>query len=248
MNYDSAMTILARIKIDPAIGDGEPRVGKYSVQTLLEHRRAGQAYEELLAHYKDLFPDDILAAEAYPSAIQYQGSLTLRELVEQVRSCFVETRIPYSTNVETCEWILRDVYKILHATGPQNGHLALPRGDRPWNLLDRPSLLTPDARVYGQFLSLSWYNHDNLLLLQEYVDREELASEIGGGGGICNDYVTCLAVIENGTHLPYRLHYTDRLGERKTFNKLSQEASHEDSWYFDGLYRDVQIEWLDNPQ
>jgi uncharacterized protein (DUF433 family) len=153
------MTLLGRIRLDPAICGGEPSIGKYSVRSLLDHLQAGRTHEELLAHYEDLWEEDLIAVEGYASAIQYQGSLTIRELVEQVRRCFAETGLPSLAGTENCEWFLDHIYEKLDATGPQNHHLAIPRGKHHWQRLDRHSPLTPDLQVNGQFLTLSWLNH-----------------------------------------------------------------------------------------
>lgn len=58
--------LLARITIDPEIAHGKPviRGMRYSVQTILELLSAGMSFEEILADYPDLEPEDLMAALA----------------------------------------------------------------------------------------------------------------------------------------------------------------------------------------
>jgi hypothetical protein len=105
--------------------------------------------------------------------------------------------------------------------------------------------LSPDTRVYGEFLTLEWLNHDGLYVLSEYVDRQEMAAEITGGSGICNCYVAWMAAFERGELLPYRIRYTDLQGARKLLDKRLPERVPEDWDCETECYRDVVIDWLE---
>lgn len=56
-----------RITIDPAICHGKPTIRglRYPVETILELLSAGMSNDEILADYKDLEREDILAALSY---------------------------------------------------------------------------------------------------------------------------------------------------------------------------------------
>ncbi|QDU31478.1 hypothetical protein ETAA8_66360 [Anatilimnocola aggregata] len=231
------MSLLACIKIDPAICNGKPSVCHYSVEWLLSLLRAGHTHEEILAHYGDLWIDDLLAVEAYPAAAEYQGSITLRELVQQALPCFRET-MDFGFPAEF-------IYETLHASGPLNHHLTMRHGRFFCYVEPRTSPLSPDSRVFGQYMTLSWHSHDGFFRLSNYISRDELTYEVGGPAGICNSYTDCLAVFENGQLLPYRTHYTDLHGVRKVLDKRHEEHVPEDSEWFIELYRDVEIEWLE---
>lgn len=230
------MSLLTYIQIDPAVCGGEPSVKSYSVRSLLGLLQAGHTYEEILAHYEDLWDEHLLAVEGYASALQYQGSISLGELIERARPCFVEQMGD--------DWALSLVYQRLHCNSPLNAHLKMRHGRFFHYVEPRESPLSPDARVFGQFLTLDWRGHDGFLLLTNYISREEMKYEIGGGGGICNGYITSLAAFENGELLPYRAHYTDLHGARKVLDKQHEERFPEGWEEYSELYNDVEIEWL----
>lgn len=62
--YSEQMSRLERITIDPAICHGQPVVRglRYTVQSLLELLSSGMTMEDVLADYRDLDRDDLLAA------------------------------------------------------------------------------------------------------------------------------------------------------------------------------------------
>lgn len=230
------MSLLAHIKIDPAICDGLPSVGRYSVAQLVSLLQAGHEYEEILAHYEDLWPDDLLAAEGYAAAVQYQNSITLRELVEQARPCFREQT---GYDLEPA-W----VYEDLCTNSPLNLQLKKWRRQGVQYVTLRDTPLAPDVPVFGQFLSLQWLSHDGFFWLANYISRDEMTSEVSGLAGVFNGYIACLAPFESGKFLPYRAHYTDLQGARKVLDKLHEER-YPEGWDGDfDLYRDVKIEWL----
>jgi uncharacterized protein (DUF433 family) len=57
------MNLASRITIDPEICHGKPTIRglRYPVETILELLSSGMTSEEILADYKDLEPEDILA-------------------------------------------------------------------------------------------------------------------------------------------------------------------------------------------
>ena len=57
------MNLASRITIDPEICHGRPTIRglRYPVETILELLSSGMTSEEILADYKDLEPEDILA-------------------------------------------------------------------------------------------------------------------------------------------------------------------------------------------
>ena len=61
------MNLSERITIDPEICHGKPTIRglRYPVETILELLSSGMAVEEILADYKDLEREDILAALDY---------------------------------------------------------------------------------------------------------------------------------------------------------------------------------------
>lgn len=67
----TALTLLDRITIDPAICHGKPTVRglRYPVESLLELMSAGMSPEEILADYDDLERDDLLAVLAYAARL-----------------------------------------------------------------------------------------------------------------------------------------------------------------------------------
>lgn len=58
--------LLTRITIDPEIAHGKPVIRglRYPVQTILELLSAGMSFEEILADYPDLEPEDLMAVLA----------------------------------------------------------------------------------------------------------------------------------------------------------------------------------------
>jgi uncharacterized protein (DUF433 family) len=60
-----------RITIDPAVCHGKPTVRglRYPVEMILELLSAGMSSDEILADYKDLEREDILAALAYATRL-----------------------------------------------------------------------------------------------------------------------------------------------------------------------------------
>src|SRR5438067_1959730 len=63
--------LLSRITIDPAVCHGKPVVRglRYPVETLLELLSSGMTFEEILADYKDLERDDLLAVLAFAARL-----------------------------------------------------------------------------------------------------------------------------------------------------------------------------------
>ncbi|WP_435008975.1 DUF433 domain-containing protein [Tundrisphaera lichenicola] len=63
--------LLSRITIDPAVCHGQPCVRglRYPVEFLLELLSSGMAYDEVLADYPDLEPDDLRAALAFAARL-----------------------------------------------------------------------------------------------------------------------------------------------------------------------------------
>jgi uncharacterized protein (DUF433 family) len=63
--------LLSRITIDPAVCHGKPCVRglRYPVETLLELLGSGMTTDEILAEYKDLERDDLLAVLAYAGSV-----------------------------------------------------------------------------------------------------------------------------------------------------------------------------------
>ncbi len=63
-------SLLNRITLDPEICHGKPTIRRmrYPVDSILEYLAAGDSIEDLLAEFKDLEHDDILACFAYASA------------------------------------------------------------------------------------------------------------------------------------------------------------------------------------
>ena len=199
--------------------------------------REGHTHEEILGHYEDLDGDDLLAVEGFASAVQYQGSITLRELVDQARPCFIET-MDYDLS-------LKHVCRSVHAYGPLNHHLTMRHGRFFHYVEPRTAPLSPDTPVFGRFLGLSWHGHDGFFRLHNYVSREEITDEVGGPAGICNGYTDCLAVLDSGQLQPYRTHYTDVKGRRRILDKRLHEPLTDDDWDFVfDTHRDVVIEWL----
>lgn len=65
-----AEALLNRITIDPEVCHGKPTIRglRYPVDSVLEYLAAGDSIEDVLAEFKDLERDDILACFAYASA------------------------------------------------------------------------------------------------------------------------------------------------------------------------------------
>lgn len=68
---DKKETMSNRITIDPNICHGKPTIRglRYPVEMILELLSAGMSYDEILADYKDLEHDDILAVLAYAARL-----------------------------------------------------------------------------------------------------------------------------------------------------------------------------------
>jgi len=66
--------LLNRISIDPAICHGKPCIRglRYPVAMLLNLLNSGMTQEEILADYKDLERDDLLAAMAYGARLKQE--------------------------------------------------------------------------------------------------------------------------------------------------------------------------------
>lgn len=64
-------SLFSRITVDPAICHGKPCIRglRYPVETILELLGGGMSFEEILADYPDLEPDDIRAACAYAARL-----------------------------------------------------------------------------------------------------------------------------------------------------------------------------------
>jgi len=69
--YDSCMSLLERIVIDPNIFSGKPIIRglRIKVETVLALLEQGATPEEILQDYPDLEPDDIRACLAYARAL-----------------------------------------------------------------------------------------------------------------------------------------------------------------------------------
>lgn len=63
--------LLSRITIDPDIAHGKPVIRglRYPVQTILELLSAGMSFEQILADYPDLEPEDLQAALAFAAKL-----------------------------------------------------------------------------------------------------------------------------------------------------------------------------------
>ena len=63
--------LLARITIDPAVCHGKPCIRglRYPVETILELLSSGMTSDEILADYKGLQRDDLLAAIAFAAQL-----------------------------------------------------------------------------------------------------------------------------------------------------------------------------------
>jgi uncharacterized protein (DUF433 family) len=70
-NQDYSQLLAKRVIIDPEICHGKPciRGMRYPVEMILELLTAGMTKEEILADYKDLEHEDILAALAYATRL-----------------------------------------------------------------------------------------------------------------------------------------------------------------------------------
>lgn len=64
-------SLLSRITIDPMVCHGKPCVRglRYPVETLLELLSSGMTMDEILADYKDLVRDDLLAVLAFAARL-----------------------------------------------------------------------------------------------------------------------------------------------------------------------------------
>jgi uncharacterized protein (DUF433 family) len=62
--------LLNRITIDPEVCHGKPTIRnmRYPVDAILEYLAAGDSVEDILAEFKDLEREDILACIAYAAA------------------------------------------------------------------------------------------------------------------------------------------------------------------------------------
>jgi len=71
------IAVLKRITIDPAICHGKPFVRglRYPVEMLLELMSAGMTTDEILADYKDLEREDLLAVLTYAARLSYESKL-----------------------------------------------------------------------------------------------------------------------------------------------------------------------------
>lgn len=67
------MMTLERITIDPAVCHGKPCVRglRYPVENLLELLAGGMTIEQILADYKDLEREDLLAVLAYAARLAH---------------------------------------------------------------------------------------------------------------------------------------------------------------------------------
>jgi uncharacterized protein (DUF433 family) len=65
--------LLDRITIDPAITHGKPTIRglRYPVEMLLDLLSSGMTPDELLADYKDLERDDLLAVFAFAAQLSH---------------------------------------------------------------------------------------------------------------------------------------------------------------------------------
>jgi len=69
--------LLLRITVDSAICHGKPCVRglRYPVEMILDLLGSGMTHDEILADYKDLEPDDLLAVLAYAARLARTKSL-----------------------------------------------------------------------------------------------------------------------------------------------------------------------------
>ena len=84
INYSLIMSseeLIKRITIDPQICHGKPCIRglRYPVSTLLELMSSGMSHEQILADYKDLERDDLLAALAYAARVSDAKRVALAE-------------------------------------------------------------------------------------------------------------------------------------------------------------------------
>jgi uncharacterized protein (DUF433 family) len=69
--------LLSRISINPQVYHGKPTIRntRYAVEAILEYLAGGDTVEDILAEFKDLERDDVLACIAYATA-----SMKLRDI------------------------------------------------------------------------------------------------------------------------------------------------------------------------
>ena len=71
------MDLLERITLDPDVCHGKPCIRglRYPVEFLLELMSGGMTHEEILADYRDLEAEDLLAALAYATRLSHTHRL-----------------------------------------------------------------------------------------------------------------------------------------------------------------------------
>ena len=77
------MELLKRITIDPQVSHGKPVIRglRYPVESILEYLAGGDAIEDILAEFKDLERDDILACITYAATAIKTKSILIADIV-----------------------------------------------------------------------------------------------------------------------------------------------------------------------
>lgn len=138
-------------------------------------------------------------------------------------------------------------YQNIFSFGSLNQDLATARQKHPRSRHPEPrsSPLNREVLVHGEFLLLTFLDHDGYFILQEFADRASLEEAICALGGVWNGYVAFQVAYFNGVARPYRIFYTDWQGNRKRLNKSCPDPpAPEDSE--SGLPQAIEIEWFDS--
>jgi hypothetical protein len=133
------------------------------------------------------------------------------------------------------------IYKLLDTDGSRNPHLANPL-NHPLrcHFRARENPLRGGENVNGEFLSLTYCNHDPFVRLIDHDDLASLEATILGPGGLLNPFITYLVAFISGKVAKYRITYVGPDGTILPFDKYSQWRDYQSG----KKYPNAAIEWL----
>jgi hypothetical protein len=96
---------------------------------------------------------------------------------------------------------------VTHICGTRNAHLADPenRDSRTGHYRDRETPLPMDAEIRGDFLTLTFYDHDGYVLLTDHDSLQDVEEAIRSRPGVLNGFVGFLLAFVHGRQRGYEV-------------------------------------------
>jgi hypothetical protein len=102
---------------------------------------------------------------------------------------------------------------VTHVCGTRNAHLADPESldSRTGRYRDRETPLPMDAEIRGDFITLTFYDHDGYTILKDHDSLRAVEEAIISGAGVLNGFVGFVLAWVHGRQCGYEVR--DEAGE-----------------------------------